>query len=175
MKQWRILHGADIDPAKPINADIVLYPDNVTLDDFYSADKKRMLLSIAYCLKSLSCDHRFTNYCDVNCAVCNLSQVKRLCEEKSIEMRIETTNENLLDFLKKESARFDWIIGVACPYEIVKLAAFFWEEFKLRQIIFPLQGDFCVSAEDKEQKEKKEGGIKADLKFEALLEVLYHL
>ena len=175
MKKMRILNGTKIDPAKPIDADLVLYPEDLTLEDFFKADTRRMLLSIAYCLKSLSCDHRFTNYCDVNCSACDLSQVKRLCETKSIEFRIETTNENLLEFLKKESERFDWIIGVACPYEIVKLAAFFWEEFKLRQIIFPLRGDFCVSAEDKELKEKQEGGIKADLKFEALLEVLYHL
>ena len=130
-------------------AGVTLHPASATLDDLLRTAPRRVLLSVAYCCKSLQCEHRFTGECDLGCERCALSQVKQACVDRGIAFRIETTNDDLMAFLAESAAHFDWLVGVACPCEIDKLAPLLWERFHLRQIIFPLDGDYCRTLDDR--------------------------
>lgn len=156
----------------PLGAGARLYPVSATLDDLLQADPQRVLLSVAYCCKSLQCERRFEDYCDPDCRRCDLSLVKRACDDHGIAFRIETSNDDLMEFLAASAGHFDWIVGVACPCEIGKLAPLFWERFHLRQLIFPLDGDYCRSLDDRLERRHHDARIRLVFDAAPLLALL---
>jgi hypothetical protein len=173
--QWCFSGVEDVTPAKPVIADIVTYPGFVTLEDFYHTKPARMLVSVAYCMKDLSCPHLDSNECDIGCAGCDLSQLKQACAAKSITFRIEVSNDDLMGFMDRESGRFDWVVGVACPFEIKRLAPLFWEKYRIRQLIFPLAGVSCASRAGDAQDGNRGPGGRGLRNMDRILELLNSL
>ena len=156
----------------PPGAGVRLHPASATLEQLRQTDPLRVLLSVAYCCKSLQCEERFADYCAPDCSRCDLSPVKKACAIHGIEFRIETTNDDLMEFLAVAAGRFDWIVGVACPCEIDKLAPLFWERFQLRQLIFPLGGDYCRTLDDRLERRHHDARIRLSFDAAPLLALL---
>ena len=100
-----------------------------------------------------------------------MSALQRLCADKGLAFRIETSNDRLIDALDREARDFDWIVGLACPYEIQRLSPRLWEQYGLRQLILPLGGMACASHANFNQAEAPPAKTAA-WELEPLLEVL---
>ena len=144
----------------------------MTLDDFCATTPGRILVSVAYCMKGSSCPHRQSDECDSGCAGCELAQLKQVCLNKTITFRIETSNDKLMEFLDREAFRFDWIVGVACPFEIIRLSPPLWEKHRLRQLIFPLVNAFCPARADQAPAGNQDIESKVSTQISRILELL---
>lgn len=148
MIQWRVCDVKDVSPDGPIEADIVKYPESASLEEFYQTPPERILVSVAVCIKGSACPLGAGPDCDVDCGGCEIAAVKRTCAERGVAFRIDSDSDALFAFLDREAGRFDWGIGVACPYEISKLTPVFWEKYRIRQLVFPFSSLFCAAHPD---------------------------
>jgi len=135
MKPIHVGRITDFETHGPARAEVIIHPETLGLDDFLRSDAARMIVSVAHCLKSPACESRKRIVATSAASVVRCPRSGDCARGKSIAFRIETTNDRLLGFLEKQAERYDWIIGVACPFEIKNLAPCSARKFHLRQLI----------------------------------------